>query len=117
MAMTIPKVERLIIILAVVFTLVLVLHSILRGRVPLPQIPPTVAPMFNPLDEDVRALRHWRANLDQKLPDLSSRVLRQEEQIGAVRNDIGEIKRGQQRSEHMLNLLIESGLKKGDDRE
>lgn len=107
----VSETERLIIIAGVVVIVVLLLQALLRMPRALPQVPPTVAPMVSPVDEDVRALRHWRANADQLMASLTQRLEQQEKQLTVVRNDLGEIKGGMARSERMLELLIENGLK------
>lgn len=103
--------ERDIILAVVVAVLALPVRAVFMGPRLVPQVPPTVAPLQHPHDEEVRELRHRVAQIDQLVPDLARRVMRHEEQITVVRRDLDEIKHATKRSEHMLNILVENGLR------
>lgn len=106
--------ERFLILIVVLTILVLLVHAVfINGRKALaPQVPPTVSPLLHPMDEDVRNLRHFRANVEQKLPDLEGRVVRQGDQLVSIERGIAEIKQATEKTERMVQVLIEAGLRR-----
>lgn len=84
--------ERALIIVVVLLIFAIMVWSMAQGRVPVPQVPPTVAPLLHPRDEDVRELKHFRANVEQKLPSIEERVIRQDQRLTAIKRGIDEIK-------------------------
>ncbi len=109
--------ERLAIVLLLLAIVPLLIMGLWKSRpVILPQVPPAVAPLSRPLDDDVRELRHWRGNAEQVQRSLVERLERHEAQLSAVRADLGMIKSGLDRNEHMLNLLTEHALAREQSR-
>ena len=76
-------------------------------------VPPTVAPVTQPLEEQVRDVRHRVASVEmhtQRLPDHEMRLRRAEGEISEVRSGMGHLREGQARIEHQLNMLVQHQL-------
>lgn len=104
--------ERFLIFAVVLTILALLVRSVFFPPRQMPQVPPTVSPLQHPNDEDVRLLKHWRDNVAQKLPDLEGRVVRQGDQLVSIERGIAEIKQATEKTERMVQLLIEAGLRR-----